>query len=116
MGKRTWIKIYCDKWIEGTIREETPEIRCVWIDLLALIGSQQHSDTGELRLTNSVGYTDDQITEILRIDKPLWTEAKQKFIATDRIEVSSKNVITIKNWGKYQSEYSRQKGYRENPQ
>lgn len=112
MGKRTWIKVYCDKWVSGTLRDETPEIRCCWIDLLALVGNSQNSDTGELKLANGIGYSDEQISDILRIEIPLWLKAKQRFVDTDRIILSSKNEIAIKNWTKYQSEYSRQKPYR----
>ena len=109
MGSRTWIKVYCDKWIQGTIRDERPEIRCVWIDLLALIGASQHSDSGQLGLSNNIGYTDNQVASILRIDIDLWIVAKERFIETDRIEVLEGNIIIVKNWRKYQSEYSRQK-------
>jgi len=27
MGNRTWIKLHRDKWLEGSIRDEAPEIR-----------------------------------------------------------------------------------------
>jgi hypothetical protein len=112
MGSRTWIKVYCKNWIEGTIREEFPEVRCVWIDLLALVGNSQHSDTGELKLSNNVGYTDNQISGILRINEDLWLTAKERFIDTERIEVMECNMIRIKNWTKYQEDYSRQARYK----
>jgi hypothetical protein len=113
MGKRTWIKIYCDKWLEGTLREETPEVRGVWIDLLTLAGSGPYGDTGEIKLTNGIGFTDKQIAEILHIPLRLWQQAKAKLIETDRIKVTSKEAISIVNWSKYQSEYRRQKQYRQ---
>ena len=46
MTSRTWIKVYCDKWLSGTIREEQPDVRSVWIDLLTLAGSGQFGDIG----------------------------------------------------------------------
>ena len=109
MGSRTWIRVFVQNWIEGTIREESPEVRCCWIDLLALVGAGQHSDTGVLKLTSNVGYTDNQIVDIFCVSEDVWLYAKQRFIETDRIEVLQGNVIIIKNWSKYQSEYSRQK-------
>jgi hypothetical protein len=111
MGSRTWIKVYCEPWLGGTLREEKPEIRGVWIDLLVLAGSGQYGDTGEIKLRNGIGFTDKQIAEILNITKSLWRRAKQRFIETERIKVTEKGAISITNWGKYQSEYERQKPY-----
>lgn len=113
MGSRTWIKVHCDKWLEGTLRQETPEIRSVWIDLLVLAGSGQYGDTGQVRLTNGVGFSDRQVAEILNIPLRLWRRAKVRFVETDRIEVTTRGAIHIVNWSKYQSEYERQKPYRD---
>jgi hypothetical protein len=112
MGNRTWIKLYCEPWIQGTLREENPDVRGIWADLLALAGSGQYGDTGEIKPTNGVGYTDEQISQILCIKKPLWRKAKRRLLETERIEISSKGAISITNWSKYQSEYNRQKQYR----
>ena len=112
MGSRTWLKVYCDKWISGTIREERPDVRSVWIDLLALAGSGQFGDIGEIKLSNGVGFTDTQIAEILCITRALWKKSKKQFLLSQRIEISPKGAIRIVNWSKYQSEYQRQKQYR----
>ncbi|MFA6307073.1 MAG: phage replisome organizer N-terminal domain-containing protein [Patescibacteria group bacterium] len=109
MGSRTWIKVYCDRWINGSIREETPELRSIWIDLMALVGSNLGADNGELRLAPGIGYTDEQISAILNIPVELWQRAKNRLIETERITVTRKNEIAILNWSKYQSEYKRQK-------
>ena len=113
MGNRTWIKVYCDNWIQGTLREETPDVRGIWADLLALAGSGQYGDTGEIKLTNGVGYTDKQIAQILCIKKSIWRKAKLRLVETERIKISPRGAIYITNWSKYQSEYRRQKPYRE---
>ena len=112
MGSRTWIKVYCDKWLEGTLREESPDIRGVWIDLLVLAGGGHYGDTGEIKLTNGVGYTDEQIAQILCIKKSLWRNAKLRLVETERIKISPRGAISITNWSKYQSEYERQRKYR----
>jgi len=112
MTSRTWIKVYCDKWLSGTIREEQPDVRSVWIDLLTLAGSGQFGDIGEVKLSNGVGLTDNQIAAILNINKALWRKAKQRFLQSDRIEITPRGAIRITNWSKYQSEYQRQKPYR----
>jgi len=112
MGARTWIKIFCNKWIEGTLRHETPEVRGIWIDLLALVGNGQYGDGGELKIAPAMGLMDEQISTILKTPLEIWKKAKERLVESQRIEVGPGNVITITNWKKYQSEYSRQKPYR----
>lgn len=112
MTNRTWIKLYCDNWLSGTLREETAELRGIWADLLALAGSGTYGDTGRISLQNGVGFSDSQFVKLLRITKYQWQKAKKRLILTDRITVNIENVITIINWQKYQSEYERQKPYR----
>ena len=113
MGSRTWIKVYCDRWLEGTLRGESPDVRAVWIDLLTLAGGGRYGDSGEIKLTNGVGYSDKQICEILAIKRGVWKRAKQRLVETDRIKISPRGAISIVNWSKYQSEYERQKRYRQ---
>ncbi|MFC1874872.1 phage replisome organizer N-terminal domain-containing protein [Chloroflexota bacterium] len=112
MTSRTWIKVYCEKWLSGTIREEQANVRSVWIDLLTLAGSGQFGDIGEIKLSNGIGLTDAQIAEILHISKALWRKSKQRFLLSQRITIAPKGAISIVNWSKYQSDYQRQKPYR----
>jgi len=116
MPSRTWIKIYCDKWLGGTIREETPLIRSVWVDLLTLAGSGRYGDTGIIQLAHNVGLTDEQLAAVLNIPINDWQTSKTKLSTTDRISTNGNNVITILNWRKYQSEYERQRSYKGNLQ
>lgn len=67
MGSRTWIKIYCDQWLNGTIREDSPELRGIWVDLLALAGSGKYGDSGEIKITDRVGFLDKQLADLLQI-------------------------------------------------
>ena len=115
MSSRTWIKVYCDKWLEGSLREENSDIRGVWIDLLALAGAGRYGDDGEIKLSNGEGLTNKQISHILVIKLSLWRRAKARFLETDRIKITEKGAISIINWSKYQSEYSRLKPYRQPP-
>ena len=112
MGSRTWIKVYCDKWINGTLRDEPIEVRGIWIDLLALVGCNPNSDAGTLMLTKDMGWSDNQIAKAMRVDIKSWLTAKNQLIRSDRISVDDDNVITIINWSKYQENYSRQARYR----
>jgi len=114
VGSRTWIKLYCDKWLEGSIRNETRELRGDFSDLLALAGSGRYGDTGEIKLADGVGFTDQQLAKILKIPLKGWIKTKKRLQETERIEVDSiTNIIKISNFGKYQSEYERQKSHRE---
>ena len=113
MGSRTWIKIYSDNWIEGSMREEMPDIRGIFVDLLALAGSGKYGDDGIIKLQNNVGFTDRQFENLLKMTNFQWLKAKKRLIFTERIAVNNSNIVTIINWKKYQSEYERQKPYRE---
>ena len=100
---RTWIRIYCDKWLEGTLREESLELRGAWADLLALAGSGKYSNTGEIKLTSNLGLTDDQIAGILHTSPTTWASIKDRLIETARISAdSATNIVTILNWNVYQ--------------
>ena len=112
MRSRKWVKLYCENWIEGTLREESPELRGIWADILALAGDGHYGDSGIIQLSNGIAYTDGQIAGILRISEELWGRSKNRLIDTNRIEITPNNAISIVNWFKYQSEYDRQKGYR----
>lgn len=112
MSSRTWVKLYCDNWLSGTLRQETPALRGIWADLLTLAGSGKYGDTGQISLQNNVGLSDLQYQKVLNLSQKVWQKAKKRLIETDRIAINSQNVITIKNWQKYQSEYERQKPYR----
>lgn len=117
MGGRTWVKIFTDNWFEGTIRKESPLVRAVFVDLLALAGKT--GDEGKIRLPGTtIGYTDLQLASILNIGVPEWVQSKDRLSNhpdsnENRISVTCENVIEILNWSRYQSEYSRQKGYRQ---
>ncbi len=113
MSSRTWIKIYCDKWLTGTLREETANIRGIWTDILALAGNLTYGDEGQIKLPGGkIGLTDEQISTIFNIPLNEWLIAKERLQETKRIATVDGNIITINNWGKYQSEYSRQAKYR----
>jgi len=115
MGSRTWVKLYCSKWIEGSIRNETPLVRAVFIDLIALAGSGEYGDIGRIGLKNGVGLTNKQFMTLLSLSKNQWIYAKNRLQKTGRIAYDPQNNITILNWNKYQSEYQRQRPYRLEP-
>jgi len=109
---RTWIKIYCDRWMKGTLRNETPTLRGVWIDLLTLAGSGGFGYDGEIKISEGIGLMDEQICRMFHVDMDTWQAAKARLVETDRIKIGSGNTIAVVNWKKYQSEYQRQRRYR----
>lgn len=113
MGRRTWIKIYCDKWLRGSIRGENLETRAIWIDILSLAGDSAYGDDGVISVAPGCGYTDQQIAKILGIPVQLWKKTKKKLQKTERISNNKSGEIIITNWKSYQSEYARQKEYRQ---
>jgi len=127
MSANSWVKIYCGNWLRGTIRNEPPEVRGIWVDLLAMAGEGAYGgvearldtgrggpgDPGAIRLAPGIGLSDDQISSMLNIDLKTWTRIKIRLVVTKRITVNPKtNEIKVIKWKQYQSEYQRQKGYR----
>lgn len=113
MGHRTWIKIYCGNWLRGSLRQDTPALRGIWADVLALAGDLSYGEDGVIKLAENVGLTDNQIAGILCISLNEWAVAKARLLETVRIRVNQNNTIEVVNWKVYQSEYGRQKPYRE---
>lgn len=112
MGRRTWIKIFSEKWLRGTLREECAATRGIWADVLAMAGDSAYGDYGIIKLAQNVGYTDEQIAVMLHIPDKEWETAKNRLLETGRIRVTGHNVIHICKWKEYQSEYNRQKKHR----
>jgi len=112
MGSRTWIKLYVDKWLEGSLRQEKPALRGVWADLLALCGGGQYSQDGEIKIRKDIGFTDKMLALVLNITPNMWAICKKRLLETQRLSVNSSNILTIINWKNYQSEYERQKPQR----
>ncbi len=69
-------------------------------------------DIGVIGNTSQVGISDHGIALMLCTSVRNWRRYKDKFVTADMIEIKGKNLIYIVNYSKYQSEYSRQKGYR----
>ena len=112
MGHRTWFKVFADKWLRGTLRQETPALRGIWADILALAADGGYGEEGIIQVAPNIGLTDAQLSAILNIPEEMWLTSKSRLLDTQRISINSSNTITIVNWAKYQSEYSRQKQYR----
>ena len=111
--RRNWIKLYVDQCLRGSMFDELedPAERFVFFGILLLAGDS--AIEGKVCLTEGLGYTDEQIAALLKIDSELLRRTKAKMVAADKIRVAGNNIIEVVNWAKYQSEYSRQKPYRD---
>ena len=110
MGRRSWIKLYTNVVFGSTSKELLPAERWVWIGLLALAGDSFID--GFVCISETIGYTSEQLADILSVDIEILTAALSKMTSTGKISIDAKNKRSILNWKKYQSEYDRQKSYR----
>lgn len=121
MGRRTWVKLYCSKWLHGSIRRETQNVRDIFSSLLTMAGDSEYGDIGEISLSEESGLIDEQFAVQLNVPLENWLEAK-KILANhpkgeieNRIIIESLKIgmkIKIIKWSQYQGEYERQKPYR----
>jgi hypothetical protein len=109
--KRTWVKLFCTNWLDGTMRQEAAEVRGVWADIIALAG-EMGGDTGILGFAASIGFSDEQLAAKLNLPIDQWKRCKLRLAEIGCIDILGRNVISVRNWKKYQSEYQRQKAYR----
>lgn len=117
-----WIRLWVEETLEGSTFDEMGStleglaFRGVWFSLLALAGSSPVP--GKICFTEDTGFTLNQIAKKLKVDKELLKKALE-FLKSDevnkiKVENSSDEIIIeIVNWNKYQTEYERQKKYRQ---
>src|SRR3990170_1734067 len=111
MKRRTWIKLYIDQTLRGTCFSELDEAeRFIWFGFLLLAGDSAFP--GVICATENIGFTDEQLADLLKTDPKLVKKAKKKMVKFKKVAVDNCNRIGIVNWQKYQSEYERQKIYR----
>lgn len=108
---RRWIKLWVDESLDGTIRFDfDPAERGVWFDILLLAGRCRQE--GLISPGHGQAYPHNWIAGRLNISLELLEGVLAKCKTSGRISENS-NGIKILNWNKYQSEYERQKPYRE---
>ncbi len=115
--RRNWIKIYVDQCLRGTmISELSASERWAWIGLLLMAGDSNEDGKVFLRKDTSgklVGFSEATISELLGLEISEFRSGKKKMIKFNKIMIDKNNVIKIVNWKKYQSEYQRQRPYRD---
>jgi hypothetical protein len=103
-----WFKIWGDKWLLGSTRYElTAEQRAVWIDLLAK--ASKSKVLGQINF-----YSLEQLAQQFNISLELLENTIKRCVEEKKIKFfSKKRKILILNWKEYQSEYQRQRPYRQ---
>ncbi len=111
--RRTWVKLYVTGWLHGSIRWQlTSEERGVWADLLAFAG--EIGQEGRFCDNDGRAFPRDFMANRLNIKKTLLDTVIAKSLDEGRI-TETDGVLKLTNWGHYQSEYDRQKKYRDKP-
>ena len=109
---RRWVKIWVTESLTGTMRFEfDPAERGVWYDLLVLAGNCRQE--GIIAAGPDRPYPLTWIAGTLNVPLPLLKRTLDKCKESERIGMNGTGMIKITNWEKYQSEYDRQKSYRQ---
>jgi len=98
------------------ISELAASERWAWVGILLMAGDSNEEGRVFLRKDTSgnlIGYSNATLAELLGLEPMELESAKSKMIKYDKISIDENHVIHISNWKKYQSEYARQKPYRE---
>lgn len=108
---RRWIKIYPVECLEGSIRYQLEaDERSVWYDLLNFAAIC--SEPGIISDRDSRAYPHAFIANRLNVSLELFERSLKKCLEEGRV-AENDNGIKIVNWSVYQSEYDRQKPYRQ---
>ena len=114
--RRTWIKLWVDQCLRGSmIAELTPEQRWIFVGLLLLAGDSEIPGVVYRRKDedgNLLGYSDVVLADTLGVDEHEIKLGLVRMVEKNKVMVDRRDVISICNWKKYQSEYERQKPYR----
>lgn len=110
-GKRTWVKFWVIGWLHGSIRWQLdPAERSVWADLICLAG--ECGQNGAICDNDGVALPRAFIAGQFNIPTTLLDRTIAKCIHDNRL-TDNDGLLHIVNWEKYQSEYDRQKPYRQ---
>jgi hypothetical protein len=109
--RRRWVKLFIIGWLHGSIRWQlTPAQRGTFADLICLAG--ECSKEGKICDNDGRPFPREFIANQFNIPLQLLEETIKECKDEGRIE-DRDDVIIIKNWGAYQSEYERQVRSRE---
>ena len=120
-GRRSWVKLWVNEWLDGTTRFEMSDTqRAFWIDLLAMAGRSRFPGTICAGKTGEkfVGYPLNKFQSLMA--EPIDVEGTFSLFERTgkiRVEVTADGPpklfkVELVNWSRYQSEYQRLKKYK----
>lgn len=108
---RRWFKLWVVDDLHGPVRYNlSPAERSVWLDLRCL-ACESRKD-GLITAPSGKPYTDNWLATTLNVPRKLVKSAIEKLQKLDQVVVKSDG-IWVTNWYKMQSDYDRQKPYRQ---
>jgi len=113
MWRKSWPKLNIfGKNGDGVCSKRNLSIssRALWDDYLDLAALSPIR--GKICLSINIGYTQEQLAEILRFPLDLINQCELNLLEYKMIDIKNNRVIDIINWKSYQSEYDRQLPYR----
>ena len=108
---RPFFKVWANPVLNSNF--DNPASLGVFIKLLALCSIGNYHDKGLIKPLQDMGYEDFGIARMLKIKPEEWLTHKNALLKSKRITLLSDNIIRIVKWGDYQTEYERQKPYRD---
>ena len=110
-SRRSWVKLFITGWLHGSIRWQLdPAERGIWADLICLAG--ECGKDGAICDNDKRAYPRDYIANQLNVPLGLLDQTIASCIRDGRVDLQGE-IIHITNWAAYQSEYERQKPYRQ---
>ena len=109
--RQAWVKVYITGWLHGSVRWDLkPEERSVWTDLICLAG--ECGKGGKICDNDGKPYPLGYIAHVFNVSEKLLLRTIEKCKAQERL-TDDDGVLCLTNWKVYQSEYERQKAYRD---
>jgi hypothetical protein len=109
--KRTWIKLYVDQTLRGSMIEElSPDQRWMFVGLLLMAGDSSVPGLIFKRKDENgiyIGYSTAALADTLGVGELELSTGLERMVEKDKVTVNAQGVIAIVNWTKYQSEYER---------
>jgi len=117
-GRRTWVKLWVNDWLEGTTRYQMSDAqRAFWIDLLAMAGRSRFGGIvcsgkdGEQWIGYPLSKFQGLLTEAIDVEATFELFQRTEKITMQVAGQGARKLYTlfILNWEHYQSEYERKK-------
>lgn len=109
-GRRAWVKLHTSLLQSSINYELSLDEQMIFVKLILMAG--QHNEDGHISDNDGKPMPLNYLAHLCYCSEDFFKHTIKKLINTNRIKENSKG-IEITNWTAYQSEYARQKPYRE---